>query len=276
MTAIASPSLTLNDGHAIPQLGFGTFKVPPDDAERVVSQALEAGYRHIDTASMYENERGVGAAIAASGIPRDELFVTTKLWNNAHEPDKARASVNASLERLGLDRVDLYLIHWPATVAYGDAYIDAWDALQDFQRDGLTTSIGVSNFNPEHLDALRGAVPAVNQVELHPTFSQVALRDEMARRGIVVASWSPLGRGRDLADPVVAGIASDVERTAAQVVIRWHLQHGLVVIPKSSTRARMAENADVFGFSLTSDQMAAIDALNRDQRYGGDPLTADF
>ena len=276
MTAIASPSLTLNDGHAIPQLGFGTFKVPPDDAERVVSQALEAGYRHIDTASMYENERGVGAAIAASGIPRDELFVTTKLWNNAHEPDKARASVNASLERLGLDRVDLYLIHWPATVAYGDAYIDAWDALQDFQRDGLTTSIGVSNFNPEHLDALRGAIPALNQVELHPTFSQVALRDEMARRGIVVASWSPLGRGRDLADPVVAGIASDVERTAAQVVIRWHLQHGLVVIPKSSTRARMAENADVFGFSLTSDQMAAIDALNRDQRYGGDPLTADF
>jgi len=276
MTAIASPSLTLNDGHAIPQLGFGTFKVPPDDAERVVSQALEAGYRHIDTASMYENERGVGAAIAASGIPRDELFVTTKLWNNAHEPDKARASVNASLERLGLDRVDLYLIHWPATVAYGDAYIDAWDALQDFQRDGLTTSIGVSNFNPEHLDALRGAIPALNQVELHPTFSQVALRDEMARRGIVVASWSPLGRGRDLADPVVAGIASDVERTAAQVVIRWHLQHGLVVIPKSSTRARMTENADVFGFLLTSDQMAAIDALNRDHRYGGDPLTADF
>ena len=276
MTLPPIPSLTMSDGHAIPQLGFGTFRVPAGDAERVVSQALEFGYRHIDAAKLYENEPGVGAAIAASGIPRDQLFVTTKLWNDEHKPDKARAAINGSLERLGLDHVDLYLIHWPAPLRYGDSYIAAWDALQGFQRDGLATSIGVSNFNVEHLDALRGAVPAVNQVELHPTLAQAPLRAEMARRGIVVESWSPLGRGADLTNPAVLHIAAETDHTPAQVVIRWHMQHGLVVIPKSVTTARMAENLGVFGFDLTPDQMAAIDALDAGHRLGAEPATANF
>ena len=276
MTGWDIPALTLADGRTIPQLGFGTFKVPPDDAERVTSEALAAGYRHIDTAAVYENESGVGAAIAASGIPRDQLFVTTKLWNDSHKPDRARAAINASLEKLGLDHVDLYLIHWPATVKYGDAYIAAWDALQEFKSEGLATSIGVSNFYPENLDALDGETPVVNQVELHPSFSQAPLRQEMARRGIVIESWSPLGRGADLGNPAVAAIATATGHTPAQVVIRWHLQSGLVVIPKSVMPNRIAENLGVFDFTLTDDQMAAIDAINRDARIGSDPATADF
>jgi len=270
------PTLTMADGRAIPQLGFGTFLVPPDDAERVTADALEAGYRHIDTAAVYGNETGVGAAIAASGIPRDQLFVTTKLWNDDHKPDRARAAVNASLEKLGLDHVDLYLIHWPATVKYGDSYIAAWDAMQEFKSEGLATSIGVSNFGTDNLDALRGETPAANQVELHPSFSQMPLRQEMARRGIVIESWSPLGRGADLGNPTVAAIAAATGHTPAQVVIRWHIQSGLVVIPKSVTPARIAENIGVFDFALTPDQIAAIDALNRDVRIGSDPKTADF
>ena len=270
------PSSEMNDGKSIPQLGFGTYLVPPDDTERVVAIALQVGYRHIDTAALYGNERGVGAAIAASDIPRDELFITTKLWNDQHEPDKARAAINASLEKLGLDHVDLYLIHWPSPRVYGDSYIAAWDELQEFKREGLATSIGVSNFNPEHLDKLRGETPAVNQVELHPSFTQVPLRDEMARRGILIESWSPLGRGSDLKGDTVAQIADDTGHTPAQVVIRWHLQHGFVVIPKSVGRARIEENSVVFDFELTQTQMDAIDGLNRDDRHGADPVTADF
>jgi len=276
MTQPDIPTLTLADGKTIPQLGFGTFLVPPDDAERVTTEALAAGYRHIDTAAIYDNELDVGLAIAASGIPRDQLFVTTKLWNDSHKPDRARAAINASLERLGLDHVDLYLIHWPAPVKYGDSYIAAWDALQEFKREGLATSIGVSNFSPEHLDALRGETPVVNQVELHPSFTQVPLREEMTRRGIVIESWSPLGRGADLGNPAVAGIADATGHTPAQVVIRWHIQSGLVVIPKSVTPARIVENLRVFDFTLAPDQMAAIDALNRDARIGSDPSTAEF
>jgi len=276
VTELNIPAVTLADGKTIPQLGFGTFLVPPDDAERVTSDALAAGYRHIDTAAVYENEAGVGAAIAASGIPRDQLFVTTKLWNDSHKPDRARAGINASLEKLGLDHVDLYLIHWPATVKYGDSYIAAWDALQEFKREGLATSIGVSNFEPEHLDALNGETPVVNQVELHPSFSQVPLRHEMARRGIVVEAWSPLNRGADLGNETVAGIAAATGHTPAQVVLRWHIQSGWVVIPKSVTPNRITENLGVFDFALTDDQMAAIDALNRDARRGSNPATADF
>lgn len=270
------PSLTMNDGKKIPQLGFGTYLVPPDDAERVVTQALETGYRHIDTAALYGNESEVGAAIAASGLKRDELFVTTKLWNDDHQPDRARAAISASLEKLGLDHVDLYLIHWPAPVKYGDSYVAAWDAFQEFKREGLATSIGVSNFNIEHLDKLRGETPAVDQVELHPSFAQVPLRAELARRGITVESWAPLGRGADLTDPVIAQIAAEVGHTPAQVVIRWHMQSGLVVIPKSVTPSRIAENFDVFGFELTDSQMQAIDALDCGNRRGNDPVTADF
>jgi len=275
MPALSVPTVTMRDGRAIPQLGFGTYLVPPDDTERVVSEALEVGYRHIDTAVLYENEAGVGAAIAASGIPRDELFVTTKLWNDQHQPDKARASINASLEKLGLDHVDLYLIHWPATRKYGDSYLAAWDVMQEFKREGLTNSIGVSNFNAEQIDGLRGEVPAINQVELHPSLSQVPLREDMRRRGIAVESWSPLGRGADLSDPAIIKIAAETSHTPAQVIIRWHIQSGLVVIPKSVTLQRIVENSRV-GFELTPAQMRVVDGLNTDTRYGKDPLTADF
>jgi len=276
MTELNIPVVTLADGKTIPQLGFGTFQVPPDETERVTSDALAAGYRHIDTAALYDNESEVGRAIAASGIPRDQLFVTTKLWNDSHKPDRARAAINASLEKLGLDHVDLYLIHWPAPVKYGDTYVAAWDELQEFKREGLATSIGVSNFEPEHLDALHGETPVVNQVELHPSLSQVPLRREMARRGIVVESWGPLGRGADLGNATVAAVAAATGHTPAQVVIRWHIQSGLVVIPKSVTPQRITENLGVFDFTLTDDQMAAIDALNRDARIGSHPATAEF
>ena len=270
------PSVLLGDGVAIPQLGFGTFKVPPAETEAAVSEALRVGYRHIDTAAMYGNEHGVGAAIAASGLPRNQIFVTTKLWNDSHHPDRARAAINGSLERLGLDHVDLYLIHWPAVVKYGDAYIAAWDSLQEFKQEGLTTSIGVSNFNPEHLDKLNGETPAVDQVELHPTLTQVELRAELRRRGIAVEAWSPLGRGEDLSHPTVVGIAAETGHTPAQVVIRWHIQSGSIVIPKSVTPARVAQNAAVFDFVLTPAQMAALDAMNTGHRVGADPVTADF
>ena len=274
--SLTIPRSAMNDGQSIPQLGVGTYLVPPADTERVVAIALQVGYRHIDTAALYGNERGVGSAIAESGIPRDELFVTTKLWNDQHEPDKARAAINSSLEKLGLDHVDLYLIHWPSPRVYGDSYIAAWDELQEFKREGLATSIGVSNFNPEHLDKLRGETPAVNQVELHPSFTQAALAAEMARRGILIESWSPLGRGTDLTSDTVTQIAGEIERTPAQVVIRWHIQHGYVVIPKSLARARIEENSMVFDFELTDAQMDAIDGLNRNDRHGADPVTADF
>jgi len=276
MAELNVPQVLMGDGKSIPQLGFGTFKVPPDDAEKAVNEALRIGYRHLDTATLYGNESGVGAAIAASGLARDQLFVTTKLWNDEHQPDKARVAINSSLEKLGLDHVDLYLIHWPATVCYGDSYIDAWDSLQEFKREGLATSIGVSNFNPEHLDKLRGETPAVNQVELHPTFAQVALRDEMTRRGIAIESWSPLGRGADLSHPTLLRIAADIGRTPAQVAVRWHIQSGIIVIPKSVTPDRIAENARSLDFELTDDQMAAIDAMDANNRIGNDPVTADF
>jgi len=260
----------MGDGVLIPQLGFGTYKTPPEDAERAVSEALAVGYRHIDTAKLYANEDGVGAAIAASGLARDELFVTTKLWYDAQDPASARIAIHESLQRLGLDHVDLYMIHWPATVHYGDLYIDTWDALQEFKREGLTTSIGVSNFEKIHLDKLRGETPAVDQVELHPTFARHELREEAAKRGILIEAWSPLGRGADLTNPVIMQIAEQIGRTSAQVIIRWHIQSGLAVIPKSVTPARIAENAAVFDFELTDDQMATINALDCGNRIGND------
>jgi 2,5-diketo-D-gluconate reductase A len=270
------PTVTLSDGVGIPQLGFGTFQVPADDAQRAVEEALAIGYRHIDTAAIYGNEEGVGRALAASGLKRDEYFVTTKLWNNQHHGDQAVIGINASLERLALDFLDLYLIHWPAPVKYGDAYIEAWDALQGFQFDGLTRSIGVSNFGVEHLNKLSGAVPSINQIELHPTLTQPELTAELSRRGIVVEAWSPLGRGADLSEFTLLRIADDVDKTPAQVCIRWHLQLGHVVIPKSITPARIAENFNVFDFELSAEQVADISALNRDHRTGADPATADF
>ncbi|CAI9393299.1 aldo/keto reductase [Microbacterium sp. T2.11-28] len=273
------PDITLNDDHTIPQLGFGVFKVDPGETERIVSDALEAGYRHIDTAAVYRNEEGVGRAIAASGIPRDELFVTTKLWNSEQGTDSTRAALATSLETLGLDHVDLYLIHWPRPDL--DRYVASWQTLEELRGEGLTRSIGVSNFHRPHLERLLAetdTVPAVNQIELHPAFAQRELRAFGEGHGIRTEAWGPLGQGKyDLfGEQAVQAAASAHGATPAQVVIRWHLQHGIIVFPKSSTRERIAENIDVFGFELTADEMAAIDALDRGLRVGADPDTATF
>lgn len=273
------PSVTLNDGNSIPQLGFGVFRVDPDEAERIVSEALEAGYRHIDTAAVYGNEIGVGKAIAASGIPRDELFVTTKLWNSDQGTRSAFDAIDLSLEKLGLDRVDLYLIHWPRPDL--DKYVESWHALETMKSDGRATSIGVSNFTPAHLDrviAESDTVPAVDQVELHPTFAQRELRDYAAQKGIAIESWGPLGQGKyDLFGmPAVAATAAELGVTPAQVVLRWHLQNGLIVFPKTTNADRMRQNIDVFGFELDAEQMAALDALDAGNRVGADPDTATF
>ncbi|WP_394278407.1 aldo/keto reductase [Microbacterium sp.] len=272
------PTITLNDGHEIPQLGFGVFKVDPAETERIVSSALEAGYRHIDTAAIYGNEEGVGRAIAASGIAREELFITTKLWNSEQGTDAPRPAIETSLQKLGLDYVDLYLIHWPRPDR--DLYVETFQQLEKFAAEGLTRSIGVSNFHQPQLEKLlaeTGTVPAVNQIELHPAFAQTALREFQEPRGIHTEAWGPLGQGKyDLfGEKAVADAAKAHGATPAQVVIRWHLQKGIIVFPKSSTAERIAENFDVFGFELTSDEIAAIDSLDRGQRVGADP-EADF
>ncbi len=267
---MAVPTITLNDGVTIPQLGFGTWQVADDVAERALSTALETGYRHIDTAAIYGNEEGVGRAIAAASLPRDELFVTTKLWNDKHRRDDARRALETSLTKLGLDHVDLYLIHWPA-VKFPGLYVEAWDAMQEFKAEGLTRSIGVSNFNQEHLDALHGATPAIDQIEMHPTFGQHALRQSLLKAGIRPEAWSPLGQSKDLTDPVIGAIADQLGRTPAQVIIRWHLQLGTVVIPKSVTPERIASNFDVLDFELSEEQVARISGTDTGVRLGGAP-----
>jgi len=259
------PSVTLNDGNLIPQLGYGVFRVPPADTERAVSEALELGYRHIDTAAIYGNEEGVGAAIAASGIARDELFITTKLWNDRHDGDEPNKAIAESLEKLGLDFVDLYLVHWPTPAA--DNYVHAWQKLIELRDAGLTRSIGVSNHLVPHLERIvaeTGVVPAVDQIELHPAYQQRDVTTWAAEHDVKIESWGPLGQGKyDLfgAAPVAAA-AMDHGKTPAQVVIRWHLQKGYIVFPKSVRRERLAENLDVFDFELTAPQMAAIDAMD--------------
>lgn len=270
------PFLTLNDGVKIPQLGFGVWQVDPEQAQPVVAKALEVGYTHIDTAAAYKNEEGVGRAIAGSGIARDDLFITTKLWNDSHKKDAARKAIETSLEKLGLDHLDLYLIHWPATVKYGDDYIEAWDAMQEFKAEGLTRSIGVSNFHEAHLAKLNGAVPSVDQVELHPTFNQAELRRVLDARDITTEAWSPLGQSQDLENEKIAGIAKELGVSPAQVIIRWHLQLGNIVIPKSVTPERIASNFDVFGFELSGDQMDAINSVDSGNRLGAKPEEADF
>ncbi|MCA1943020.1 MAG: aldo/keto reductase [Yonghaparkia sp.] len=277
--AIPTPHLTLHDGTSIPQFGLGVWQVDDDVAERVVSEAIEVGYRHIDTARVYKNETGVGRAIATSGIPRDELFITTKLWNSDQGRDTARAALEASLERLGLEQVDLYLIHWPAP-KYGK-HVETWEALIELREAGLTRSIGVSNFLQTHLDDLAAAtdvVPVVNQIELHPAFQQRELRAFQEARGIRTESWSPLGSGNyDLAElPGFAAIAARHGKSVQQIAIRWHLQEGLIVFPKTTRRERLIENADVFDFELSADEMATIAACDRDQRVGAHPLNTDF
>ncbi|MFJ9175234.1 aldo/keto reductase [Streptomyces sp. NPDC102360] len=271
------PPIILNNGVEMPQLGFGVWQVPDDEAETAVATALEAGYRSIDTAAAYENETGTGKAIAASGLPREELFVTTKLWNADQGHDSALRAFDASLEKLGLDYVDLYLIHWPLP-SKGLA-VETYKAFEKIQADGRAKSIGVSNFLPEHLDKLTAetsVIPAVNQIELHPHLQQRAAREKHAELGIATEAWSPLGQGKGLLEvPAIIAIAQKHGRTPAQVVLRWHIELGNVVIPKSVTPSRIKENIDVFGFELDTEDLGAISALNEDRRLGPDPATFD-
>ncbi|BDM71169.1 oxidoreductase [Streptomyces nigrescens] len=271
------PSITLNNGIAMPQLGFGVWQVEDDQAFTAVGQALDAGYRSIDTAAIYGNEEGTGKALAASGIPRDELFVTTKLWNSDQGYDAALRAFDASLTKLGLEYVDLYLIHWP--VPSKDAYTETYKAFEKILADGRAKAIGVSNFLPGHLERLLGetsVVPAVNQIELHPHLQQEESRAFHARHGIATEAWSPLGQGRGLLDdPTIGRIAAKHGRTPAQVVLRWHLQIGNVVIPKSVTPSRIVENIDVFGFELDGDDLATLAGLDTGERLGPDPATFD-
>jgi 2,5-diketo-D-gluconate reductase A len=278
------PDIKLNDGTTIPQLGFGVFQVKPEETQRVVEQALEIGYRHLDTAQMYRNEEGVGRAIAASGIPRDELYVTTKLNNGFHEPDEARRAFDESLGRLGLDHVDLFLIHWPLPTLYGGDFESTWRTLGEFSGqwgDGRATSVGVSNFEPGHLQRIiddSGHLPVVNQVEVHPYFGNETVRAANASHDVATEAWSPIAQGAVLDDPVIVDIARRLERSAAQVTLRWHIQRGDIVFPKSVNPGRMRENFALFDFELTEVDMAAITALSRrdDGRQGAHPDTMDW
>ncbi|MFZ2529169.1 MAG: aldo/keto reductase [Rhodococcus sp. (in: high G+C Gram-positive bacteria)] len=275
------PNVTLNDGRTIPRIGFGVWQVPDDECFTAVTSALAVGYRSIDTAAIYGNEVGTGRAIASSGISRDDLFVTTKLWNSAEQPwtrDRVLTEFDASLDRLGLDHVDLYLIHWPRPMR--EDYRTIWQTFTELNADGRARSIGVSNFQPEQLRTIiddTGVVPVVNQVEVHPDFAQTELRAVHDELGIVTEAWSPLGQGRGLLDdPTLARIALEHGRTAAQVALRWHLQLGNVTIPKSVTPHRIRQNLEVFDFELGADDLEAIAALDTGNRLGGDPATFDM
>jgi len=268
------PTVRLNDGEEIPQLGFGVFQVPPKDTAEAVTLALSAGYRHIDTAAAYRNEAGVGQAVHAAGLERDDVYITTKCFNDDQGYEQAKRALRASLERLEMQHVDLYLIHWP--VPAHDKYVETWQAFIDLQKEGLTRSIGVSNFQSAHLERIieeTGVTPAVNQVELHPRFQQQGLRHEHAERGIATEAWSPLAQGQVLDDPVIVRIAEAHDKTPGQVVIRWHLDIGNIVIPKSVTPSRIEENFDVFDFRLTAAELEAIDELDAGDRIGPDPDT---
>ena len=268
----------LRDGNTIPQLGLGVFQTPPDLTGSVVKIALATGYRHIDTAAIYVNEVGVGEGLRTSELAREEIFVTTKLWNADQGFDAALKAFDHSVQRLGVDYLDLYLIHWPSPRR--DLYVDSWRALARLKEEGRVRSIGVSNFGADHLRRIvdeTGVTPVLNQIELHPHFQQRALIETHKALGIATQSWSPLGQGKELADPVIGAIAARHARTPAQVIIRWHLDSGLIVIPKSVTPKRIAENFDVFGFTLSAEDMAAIAKLDSaDGRIGPDPSIASF
>ncbi|MDX2919901.1 MULTISPECIES: aldo/keto reductase [Streptomyces] len=269
------PSVTLNNGVTIPQLGFGTFQIPPDETCETTVAALETGYRHIDTAQMYGNEKEVGRAVRESGLDRADVFVTSKLNNGAHAPGEALRAFDRSLEELGFDYLDLFLIHWPLPGGSGD-FVETWKALEEIYRSGRAKAIGVSNFQENHLRRLLDSstvVPAVNQIEVHPYLTQEPLRAFGAEHAIATEAWSPIAQGKVLSDPTIVRIAERVGRTAAQVVLRWHLQRGDIVFPKSVTLKRIQDNFALFDFELTEGDIGEISALNRDERTGFDPDT---
>ena len=273
------PMVTLNDGHQIPQLGFGVFQIPPEETVEATSRALEIGYRHIDTAEMYGNEKEVGEAVARSGLDRSEVFITSKLNNGFHRPEDARKAFDETLGALGSEYVDLFLIHWPLPTRYGGDFVSTWQALIEFRDEGRARSIGVSNFQRHHLDQLLLAtetVPAVNQIEVHPYLVQDALRAYDADHLIATEDWAPIARGNVLGDPAVGSVAERRGKSPAQVVLRWHIQRGDIVFPKSVTPSRIQENFELFDFELDDADMAAISALNRDERTGPDPDTFDL
>jgi 2,5-diketo-D-gluconate reductase A len=274
MTAV--PTITLNDGRPIPQLGFGVFQIPPAETAKAVGVALDVGYRHIDTAEMYQNEKGVGQGVRASGLDRSEVFVTSKLNNGFHRPDDARAAFARTLADLDLGYVDLFLIHWPLPTLYDGDFVSTWNVLEEFHRDGQVRSIGVSNFQVAHLQRLAAdsdTVPAVNQIEAHPYFTNDVVRDYNRSHGIATEPWSPIAQGRVLGDPVIGRVAERVGGTPAQVVLRWHIQRGDIVFPKSTTPARIQENFELFDFELDAADIEAISALDRGEpgRTGPNP-----
>ncbi|HEX7322844.1 MAG TPA: aldo/keto reductase [Mycobacterium sp.] len=277
MAAPGEKLVALNDGSSIPRLGFGVYQIPPAETEEAVATALRTGYRHVDTAALYGNEREVGRAVAASGLPRDQVYVVTKLWNADHGYDSTLAAFDASMDRLGLDYLDLYLIHWP--LPSRNKFVDTFRAFAHLHDQGRIGSIGVSNFEPEHLKMLidgTGIVPVVNQIELHPGFTQTELREVHTQLGIATEAWAPLGQGSLLGHPTITAVADAVAKTAAQVLIRWHIQLGNIVIPKSVHPERIAANFDVFDFELGADEMAAISSLDDGTRLGPDPRTFDY
>ena len=275
------PNITLNDGNTIPQLGFGTFQIEPEDTVEAVSKALEIGYRHVDTAQMYGNEKEVGEAIRNSGIDRGEIFVTSKLNNSNHEPDDARESFDKTLSDLGLDYVDLFLIHWPLPTQYNGDFVSTWQTMEEFKNDGRSKSIGVSNFQPDHLEKLASetdTVPAINQIEVHPYFTNDDVRAYGQEHEIATEAWSPIAQGEVLDDSTLNEIAEKVGKTVAQVVLRWHIQRGDIVFPKSVTPERIQENFELFDFELDSDDMDAITGLDKgeDGRTGPHPDKFDY
>jgi len=276
MTSV--PTIVLNNGVEIPQLGFGVYQVPPDETKDAVLAAFDVGYRHIDTAQMYRNEQGVGEALAASGLARDDVFITSKLNNGFHAHDDALSAFDGTLERLGIEQIDLFLIHWPLPGIDVD-FVETWRALEEIYRSGRARAIGVSNFLAHHLRRLvqeTDVVPAVNQIEGHPYLQQDETRRASAELGVAVEAWSPIARGQVLDDPAVTAVAAEVGRTAAQVVLRWHVQRGDIVFPKSVTRERVEENFALFDFALDEAQMGQITALERGHRTGPDPETFNW
>jgi 2,5-diketo-D-gluconate reductase A len=276
---VAVPDVLLNNGRRIPQFGFGVFQIKPADTVEATLRALEAGYRHIDTAEMYGNEREVGEAVAKSGLDRADVFVTSKLNNGFHRPDDARRAFDETLKALGFDYVDLFLIHWPLPTRYDGDFVSTWQTLEEFYRDGRARSIGLSNFQPHHVRRLHEETevpPAVNQIEVHPYLTQPEVREFCAAHQIAVEAWSPIAQGKVLDDPTVRALAEKYGKSPAQVVLRWHVERGDIVFPKSVTPERIVENIDIFDFELDGEDVEAISALNRNERTGPDPDVFDY